>query len=58
MTIPEKRRSANNKIRFTSCACFRRGLPTVEWLSQPLTFDSLALRQSLDAYKMLDKSVG
>jgi hypothetical protein len=29
---------------------------TVEWLSQPLGFDSLALRQSLDDVKLLDNA--
>ena len=28
----------------------------VEWLSQPLGFDSLALRQSLDDMKLLDNA--
>src|SRR5271163_34235 len=31
-------------------------LQTVEWLSQPLGFESLALRQSLDDIKLLDNS--
>jgi len=29
---------------------------TVEWLSQPLGFDSLALRQALDDIKLLDNA--